>query len=411
MFNKINKSKNLNALFSKLASVYNFFARTWFRARYNFSPIKNNKVFFLFLSGTDFCCNPKYIALKLLENKKKNYDIVCCFSDDHISAQLPEGIRRISIDSPEVFSELASSKIWVMNKQSPLLYLHGLQKRQGQYYFQTWHGSLGIKTIANDAAIVNKNSFRFQCVRKLCEMTDFWVSNSTFESEVYRSAFPNVKEILLYGHPRNDILINGAPEICARVKNLFSTAEKKVLLYAPSHRGSERVDCFDIDREMLLDALKDRFGGEWVIMFRLHPHLKKYGAGLIPGSEAMIDATDYPDIQELMLAADALLTDFSSCVFDFMLTGRPGFLYTPDIEEFEQDRGFYYPLETTPFPIGKTNEELAEKIRAFDAEKYAKDVEAFLEEKGCVEDGHASERVVRKINELMGLENENGSDR
>ena len=84
-----------------------------------------------------------------------------------------------------------------------------------------------------------------------------------------------------------------------------------------------------------------------------------------------------------------------------MLTRRPGFIFATDIEMYNNERGFYYPLETTPFPIATTNEELASNILNFDEKKYKSDVEEFLKEKGCIEDGHSSERVVDLIEKLM----------
>ncbi len=80
-------------------------------------------------------------------------------------------------------------------------------------------------------------------------------------------------------------------------------------------------------------------------------------------------------------------------MFDFMLTRRPVFVFAPDIADDERDRGFYYPMSETPFPVAKTEAELAENIASFDEAMYRAGVEAFLRDKGCVEDGHATERV------------------
>lgn len=98
-----------------------------------------------------------------------------------------------------------------------------------------------------------------------------------------------------------------------------------------------------------------------------------------------------------------MITDYSSCIFDFMLSRRPGFIFATDIEEFNTERGFYYPLEETPFPIARNNEELMQNIRNFDEAAYHNGVEEFLINKGCIEDGCASERVADKIAELAGV--------
>ena len=103
-----------------------------------------------------------------------------------------------------------------------------------------------------------------------------------------------------------------------------------------------------------------------------------------------------------MIAADIGVTDYSSWIFDYILLKRPGFILADDLEEFEKSRDFYYPLSETPFPISTNNETFIEQIRMFDEREYQKAVTRFLEARGCMEDGHASERIVEKIRELIG---------
>ena len=105
---------------------------------------------------------------------------------------------------------------------------------------------------------------------------------------------------------------------------------------------------------------------------------------------------------ELMLLADIAITDYSSWIYDFVLTRKPGFIYATDLEQYDNERGFYYKLETTPFAIAKNNRELVNNIQNFDMDAYQAKVEEFLQGKGCVEDGKASYRVVEKIKEIIG---------
>ena len=97
-----------------------------------------------------------------------------------------------------------------------------------------------------------------------------------------------------------------------------------------------------------------------------------------------------------------MISDYSSCMFDFMLTRRPCFIYAEDIARYNDERGFYYPLEATPFPVATNNEELKRNILNFDNEKYVKEVDKFLEEKGCIDDGNASKKVVEIIKNKEG---------
>ena len=137
------------------------------------------------------------------------------------------------------------------------------------------------------------------------------------------------------------------------------------------------------------------------MLVRLHPNFRQYQKRVIPQRENIYNVSEYPDIQELLVASDIAITDYSSCIFDFMLSRKPGFIYATDIKEFDEDRGFYYPLTSTPLPVAKNNDELRKNILEFDYKSYRKKVEEFLQEKGCMEDGHASERAVDLIEEIM----------
>ena len=122
-----------------------------------------------------------------------------------------------------------------------------------------------------------------------------------------------------------------------------------------------------MDTNNILQTLREKFGGDWVIAIRLHPHVKKYSEELYEFGEYVVDASYYPDIQELLVSSDIAITDYSSCIFDFMLSKKPGFIFATDIKEYNTERGFYYPLESTPFPVASTNDTLAENIRNFDS--------------------------------------------
>ena len=177
---------------------------------------------------------------------------------------------------------------------------------------------------------------------------------------------------------------------------------KKVILYIPSFRDNHRVDCYGLDAHTLLSALENKFGHDWVLMVRLHPRLKEiFENDLFKFSKHIIDATYYPDIQEILVAGDAAITDYSSCIFDFMLSYKPAFIFATDRQNYGSDRGFYYPLSETPFPIAESNAELIRNIKNFDIKKYQTAVKKFLKGKGCMEDGCASSRVVDLIENIM----------
>ena len=105
-----------------------------------------------------------------------------------------------------------------------------------------------------------------------------------------------------------------------------------------------------------------------------------------------------------MVAADIGITDYSSWICDFVLTGRPGFIYAPDLSDYNQERGFYYPLNSTPFPIAENNDEMEEKILTFDMNQYNLKREVFLSERGCKESRNAAFQIVEIIKQHCGIE-------
>ena len=136
-------------------------------------------------------------------------------------------------------------------------------------------------------------------------------------------------------------------------------------------------------------------------MVRFHPRMNAAEKEAFFGKwKGVKDATAYPDIQELLVRADAAMTDYSSCLFDFLLSGRPGFLYVPDRGEYDEERGFYYRPEESPFPVAETNQELVDNILFFERETYKSRVEHFLQERESREDGRAAERVAALVNRV-----------
>lgn len=379
-------------------------SRLMFALRHGNKPIRPKKIVFDNYMGKGYGCNPKYVAEKLLEKYPGRFEVVWIVSKGDIArGEIPGWIRKVDYASQDALREYATAKVWVSNYHKISFVKRGLYKRKGQYFIQMWHGSLGIKKIENDVSCLTVDKKWLKLAKRSSRMVDFWISDSSFENDVYHRAFWNVKDILMYGHPRNDILFCNNGAAAAKVKTKFEIEDKKILLYAPTFREDYRLDCYRIDFEALQQALQARFGGEWAILVRLHPRVRKYIKNILPACPGIYDATYYTDIQELIASADCMITDYSSCIFDFMLTRRPGFIFATDIEEFNTERGFYYPLEDTPFPIARSNEELFQEIQLFDDTAYQDGVEEFLKGKGCVEDGQASERVADKIAELAGI--------
>ncbi len=374
-----------------------------FKAKYGKLPIDKNKIVFIQTSCKGFGCNPKYIAKEIIRQKLP-YELVWLLTDtrdEDVLKEFPPEIKIVKYKSQKALKELATAKLWVANKKQYYFLLNkGLDKKQGQKYIQTWHGALGIKRTGMDSDELVKEYY--EPTKKDSQMTDYMISNSEFENKIMQSAFEYDKQLVKFGHPRNDILINANADDIAKIRQKLELADDvKVALYAPTFRDDGRLYCFGLEYENLIQTLEEKFGGKWVLFIRLHPAVASYSKQLIPTENNIMDVSNYPDIQELMLISDILITDYSSCAYDFILTRRPAFIYANDIKEYNNERGFYYPLEETPFPIAKTNYELINNIKNFNYENYKPKVEEFLQSKGCIDDGKASFRVVELIKKII----------
>ena len=365
-------------------------------------PIQKNKIVFRsILRG--YSCNPKYIAEELLRQKLP-YDLVW-ITDRYVLKSLPyfpPNLRLVMLNTQEDLEELATARMWVMNERMNVFLKKGLKKKEGQCYIQTWHGTFGFKKLAMDRNDVNTIS-GMDTTRQDAQNVDYLLSNSTFETELYKRHFFGCGKILETGHARNDLFFReDRAEVARRARGeLGIPADKKIVLYVPTWREFGETDWLTMDLETVSAALEKRFGGKWAIAIKLH-HLMYTARGALKKLPASVyNVTEYPDVQELLVAADVVITDYSSCILDFLLTRRPGFIYAPDRARYEEKRGLYYPLEEAPFPIAEDNASLVKNISEFDAEKYSNRVEAFLKDKGCREDGHATERAVALIKDIM----------
>ncbi len=339
-------------------------------------PVKENKVVFSSAGGRGFGDNPKAIALDLLE-RAPHLDLVWLCRD--VSTPLPQGIRAVRYGSAAAVKELSTAKVWVNDSRGGAKY-----KKKGQKYLQTWHG-FPLKHIEKSAKNLPQ-PYVEQC-KKDASMTDLMVAGSEFLAKVYKEDFWYDGEIGLYGSPRNDVFFRGTEDVKDKVCAHFHLPKKKkILLYAPTFRDDGRTDCYALDTEKVLATL----GEDWALICRLHPNIASKVTGIFPYDGArVLDGGQYPDMMELLLACDMLVTDYSSSMFDFALSGRPCIRFATDLESYEKDRGFYFHLRSLPFPLATDNDELCRLLCL------PQDLSAwktFAEENGICEDGNAAKR-------------------
>ncbi|MFJ7728163.1 CDP-glycerol glycerophosphotransferase family protein [Neobacillus sp. NPDC097160] len=367
---------------------------------FNYFPIKNNKIFMFSYYGTQYGCNPKYITEYILKNyPKERFDVVWAFNDTnkpHLT-----GIRKVKTMSLRYFYELCTSKVIITNFRTTDLFV----KRKNQFYIQTWHSSLRLKQIEKDA----KNSLPpayVQMAKGDSKKCDLLLSGCKYSTEIFKRAFWYEGNIFEHGTPRNDIFFqNNSIMRNDILKMLNIPFDSKLVLYAPTFRKNESLAIYNIDYQLISEKLRNKFGGKWTFLVKLHPHLASKSNQLMKGNN-IIDVTSFDDTQELLSITDILISDYSSLIFDFGITQRPCFLYVPDkFDYIINDRNLYFDLEELPFISANSNDELMKKIEYFNHQEYQANLNRFLEGIGSFEDGKASEKLLQQINEVCYSEN------
>lgn len=304
------------------------------------------------------------------------------------------GIKKTRYLSLRFFYKLYTSQVFITNYRMTELY----RKRKGQLYIQTWHSSLRLKMIEGDTEETLPAHY-IEMAKKDSAQIDALLSGCQYSSDIFRRAFWYSGPIIPTGTPREDLLfsndINKRKEI---LKNLGVSDNTHILLYAPTFRKDNSIKCYDIDFKRVITSLSDKLGGEWQVLLRLHPHLKYYSKQIVESFPQIKDVTSYDDIQELLFISDCVISDYSSLIFDYALTGRPCFLYASDLKHYiSTDRALYFDVRELPFPISRNNEELNEQISAFEEVVYKQYLHQFLLKIGSYETGHACQNVINYI--------------
>ena len=323
-------------------------------------------------------------------------------SDKNI--KLPVGIRKVKYNSPRALKELLTAKVWIDNVKNS----YKPDKRKDQFYLQTWHAGLGLK--ASEKQIENVLSPKYVTAAKRdAAMTNLMLSDSDWTTDIYETWFWYSGPISKTGFPRNDVLIKQPADISKTVRSSFGLNEDtKLVLYAPTFRDiNSSLDIYKFDFVKIIGALESKFGSDYVVLIKLHPNVANLlnESNLYNFNSRLKNASFYPDMQELIVACDCLITDYSSCMFDAMIAKKKVFLLAKDLDEFEaKDRNLLFDIKKDlPFSFSNDENELIKNINSFDDKKYKSDIADFSKEVGLYEDGHASERVAKIILKEMAI--------
>lgn len=357
-------------------------------------PIDRNKIAVSDLSGRGYVDNPRAVVDSLLA-RRPGVRVVWSIAVGDASG-VPEPIQWVRLDSVRYFYTMATAAVWLNSSREHVV----RWKRPGQYYIQLWHGDIPLKRLEAEAADKLSRSY-VALAKKDGAGTDLMVSGSRLFTELCRSIFWFGGEVLECGVPRLDraaAMTDAQKEAVRRRVGVPDGA--RAVLYAPTFRKGHRTDCYDMDYDAVLRQLEQSLGGRWVLLLRLHPHLVRE-ASLFPDSDRVLNVTAYPDLYELLPAADMVISDYSNVQFEAAILGKPVMLYASDIGSYQDDRGFRFDLRELPFPLAEDTAALAENIRRFDPEAHRRQVKNFLDGLGVLPPGHAAGAVAERILDVM----------
>ena len=370
-----------------MKSTIVYYIRVFLYYFFRVFPIQRNKICITNFNGKGYGDNPKYIVEELLRRNPR-CGIVWCVNDECRDG-FPDRVTLVRYKSIRAIYEEATAKVWIDNCRKQLY----VRKRKDQFYIQTWHGGLGLKKSEKDVES-KLLPYYVQQAKHDSRLIDILLSNSGFCTEWYKRAFWYNGAIAEFGVPRDDILINRPEHVREKVMRHFNLEKNaRIILYAPTFRNDESTDVYDIDYSAVLDLMNSGRENRWVFLVRLHPNVSNR-ADLLQYTNSIINATGYADMQELMLASDMLITDYSSIVFEFMLMYKPVFLYVKDYEKYRaEERNFYFDLFSLPFPHAYTNSELLKKIQDFDQAAYTSAMNVLFNEIKPFSSGTASQKT------------------
>ncbi|MER5472737.1 CDP-glycerol glycerophosphotransferase family protein [Streptomyces sp. NPDC002685] len=356
-------------------------------------PLDENLAVYCAYWGRGYACNPAAIHAKARE-LAPHIRSVFLVEPDAVDA-VPKDVEHAVIGSRRAWEVLARAKYLVNNAN----FADGVVKRPGSVHVQTQHGTplkkMGVDQSTYPVVAAASGSFT-----KLLSRVDRWdynLSSNRHSTQMWERAFPGGYEALEYGYPRNDVYCTATAEDVVRVRERLGVPEgKTALLYAPTHRDYST----GFEARLDLEAFCEEIGEEFVVLLRAH-YFYDEGRGRSGGR--IIDVTGHRSSEDVCLAADALITDYSSIMFDYANLDRPIVVYADDWEVYRETRGVYFDvLEEPPGPVARTPRELAEVFTEGSyADRDATALRARFRERFCqFDDGRAAERVVRRV--LLG---------
>ncbi|MCH6229164.1 CDP-glycerol glycerophosphotransferase family protein [Microbacterium sp. CFH 31415] len=339
-----------------------------------------NAVFFESFYGRNASCNPLAIDRELA---RRAPGVTRYWSVVDLSVSVPEGAVAVVEGSPEWWRARGSARLLVVNDWLRRRF----SRRKGQIVLQTWHGT-PLKRLA-----LHRPGFdprRAIAVLRESRRWNVLLAQNPYAARILGKAYAFLsRPVWVEGYPRNDVLVTG--DGAATRASLGIREGERVLLYAPTWRD-DRDEIVDFVDPAALAAAADA-----VVLVRGHSRTLQQGKDA--EGPRVVDVTGFPDTSLLLLAADALITDYSSVMFDFSVTGKPMYFLVPDMEHYRGElRGFYFDLAVhAPGPVVRSQEELVAALSTAPDAAHAMRYARWREKFNSRDDGHAAERVVARI--------------
>lgn len=347
---------------------------------------QNNLILFVSYGGRYYNDSPQVIYEQMINDLRfADYEFVWAFREPR-SIDIKGSAKKIKIDTLQYYITAIKARCWVTN-----VMIERALRLQGKhtYYFHTTHGILmkkGGRDITKGDSFDTKANYQYNCS----------CAQSEYEAQVQVGMYGlQSDQIILSGYPKNDRLANSdESEQKELKKKLGLPLDKKAILYAPTFREKTNfVMSCPIDMKLWEKTL----GDEYVLMYRVHPVVRS--ATKIPENSTFVfDESGYPDVTELMIASDILISDYSGIIFDYAVLNRPMFCYTYDYDDYVKTRGLYFDIREELLGGSVSEEELLKIIKYTPFEDGMKKVSS-LKQKYVTYYGGATQKCIGNIYE------------
>lgn len=398
-----------NIMFRKLVRSTRLFFKKLAYLKYKICyKVDGKMVFFEVFDGRNYTCSPKAIYEKMITmDEFENYKFIWAFNDPSKHEVIKDKrLKIVKTKTSDYYKYISMSKYWIVNS----IMDESITKKKNQVYVQCWHGT-PLKRLRYDIEVNGAVLNTVEEIRKRNDMDakkfDYFISPSKYCTEKFTSAFNLValgkKDIIIEeGYPRNDSLFNKNKKDIDKIKEKLGIPKnKKVICYLPTFRDNQHTSGvgYTYDLAIDFDSLKKKFSKDYVILFRPHYFIaNKIDLSKYKGF--VYNVASYDEINDIYLVSDLLITDYSSVFFDYANLKRPVLFYMYDFDDYKNNlRDFYISLDELPGPIVKTQEELEECISNVDKSvtKFKDTYQKFNDKYNYLDDGNASERVIKKI--------------